>query len=742
MKGQIIFYSFLPSVTVAVLSTQTVLADTAEAAGVRHIASPSVFSSIYEDTSATININSRLATAVNNSVATSVMPSTNNAAGIIKSVSDRAGVVVTGKTGVPVRRIAGKIQGVLLEFKPTIKQIALIKKIRSASGTQKQSNPVIIPDQEPQQSTVMAVVQNSNPTGSVLEKTSTPAKQPVTEKKNSGSQLLSKLIETPKTGKVVEVAQMLDLVEFCPQPGKGSVGRSASLLLKSSTCSPNTAAVNRVAQSDSTATPPGESVNVKQDASTTTAPGQAVDVSQDNNPTTPSTPAISISQGFIKVPDYLNPSPNPLQFPTRPEEVRIRGTQPITLNEAIELARRNNRTLQEALLTLERNRFAVREQQAALLPSASLNANITRSGPGFIDREQLSDLQRQLGQQEASSSTSFGAGAQIQYDLYTSGSRRASIRAAEEQLRSAELEVETQSETIRLNVTTQYYDLQQADENVRIAQSAVTNAQASLRDAQALERAGVSTRFDVLRSQVNLANAQQQLTNARSQQRIARRQLAQTLSLAQALDITAADPVKLAGLWNIPLDQTIVQAFQNRPELQQRLADRNAAEQRRRSALAQLGPQFSVVAQYNTADEFDDSQSIQDNYSLALRANLNLYDGGAARARANQERVNIRIAENQFADQRNQIRFEVEQAYSDLQANLENVQTATAAVDQSREALRLARLRFQAGVGTQTEVIDAENDLTRSEGQRVEAILDYNRSLARLQRSITARANR
>jgi outer membrane protein TolC len=735
VKRQTIFYGFLPSVTVAVLSTQAILADTAQATGVRQMASPKVFSSLYEDTPVAININSRLATAVNESVASQGTPSTKNAVGILKSVSQNGEVVLTGKTGVPVRRIAGKVQGVLLEFKPTLKQVALIKKIRSVSSTKKQSDPVIISEGKPEQSAIVAAVQNSNPVSSVLEKTPLPAKQTSTEK-NSDSQILSKPTETAKTRRVLEVSQMLEKVEFCPQAEKSSIGRSASLLLKSSTCSPNTRAINQLAQAEVTAPSASESVNVKQDVLTKPSPGNSVNVTQDNNSTTPSTPANPIVPGFIQVPDYLNPNPNPLQFPTRSEEVRVRGTQPITLNQAIELARRNNRDLQEALLTLEANRFAVREQQAALFPSVNLSADVTRSGPGFAE---LTELQRQSAQ--GSSSTSIGANAQIEYNLYTSGRRQASIRAAEEQLRSAELQVEAQSETIRLNVTTQYYDLQQADENVRINQSAVTNAQASLRDAEALERAGVSTRFDVLRSRVNLSNAQQQLTNSLSQQRIARRQLAQTLSLGQGIDISAADPVKLAGLWNIPLEQTIVQAFQNRPELQQSLVERNIAEQQRRLALAQLGPQLSLVARYSTSDQFDDNQSIRDNYSLGVNASLNLYDGGAARARANQQRVNIRIAENRFADRRNQIRFEVEQAYSDLQANLENVQTATTAVDESREALRLARLRFQAGVGTQTEVIDAENDLTRSEGQRSQAILDYNRSLARLQRAITARAS-
>ncbi|PLZ37029.1 transporter, partial [Fischerella thermalis WC542] len=296
-----------------------------------------------------------------------------------------------------------------------------------------------------------------------------------------------------------------------------------------------------------------------------------------------------------------------------------------------------------------------------------------------------------------------------------------------------------QSEEIRLNVAQNYYNLQEADENVRIRQSAVRNAEVTLRDAQALERAGVGTKFDVLRAQVTLANAQQQLSQALSQQRIARSQLATTLNIPDALSVNAADPVRLAGLWNLPLEDTILLAYQNRPELQQQLAQRNLSEQRRRLALADLGPQISLVASYNLLDQFDDSISVTDGYSLGVQATLNLYDGGAARARADQQRANIRIAETQFNDTRNQIRFQVEQAYSELRANLDRVNTANIALEQARESLRLARLRFQAGVGTQTDVIAAEDDLTEAEGNVVSAILSYNRALASLQRSVTAR---
>ena len=72
-------------------------------------------------------------------------------------------------------------------------------------------------------------------------------------------------------------------------------------------------------------------------------------------------------------------------------------------------------------------------------------------------------------------------------------------------------------------------------------------------------------------------------------------------------------------------------------------------------------------------------------------------------------------------------------------SNLKNVETSNLGLEEARESLRLARLRFQAGVGTQTDVIREQNALTIAEGDRVSAILGYNRALASLQRAITSR---
>ncbi|WGV27070.1 TolC family protein [Halotia branconii] len=761
MKGQQLFHSFLPGVTAAVLTTQPTWAGEMKVSGIQLTSSPDVLTSVDSRTFVDDNIvHTQLPNTTGNNFP-DLVPDNGLTKLSSKSLSSNSNpVILKGNTGVPVEQISEKDEGRFFSLTSTVNPDQQLKQNHFTSN-KKQSNLGIYQ----QQSKTIVVPVVTSKTHSV-EKTTfslSSLRQPVLPKKNLETQLPT-VLQTAVRG--VGAAKLLE-VQSCYQ----EKANLTTLLLSSRACQHSSLTGKQIAQSNipEPTTPADSQLTPNQPGTVTPAPADSQLIPNQPGTVTPApadsqltpnqpgtvTPAPADSQLIpnqpgtvtpapvdgVPIPNNLNPNANPLQYPTKPEEVRLQVNQPITLLQALELARRNNRDLQVSLLELERSQAALREAQAALLPSLNVSADVTRSqsAGAQLQREQQ-ERQTGISQPGDEASTGFNGQAQLSYDLYTSGRRQASIKQAEEQVRFNELAVENQSEEIRLNVTTDYYNLQQRDEQVRIAQSSVENAQASLRDAQALERAGVGTRFDVLRSQVNLANSQQDLTNARSQQQIARRQLATRLSLAQSANISTADPVQLAGLWNPTLEESIVLAYQNRPELQQQLAQRNINEQQRREALSALGPQVSLVASYNLLDEFDDSNSVTDGYSVGVRATMNLYDGGAARARAAQAKANAEIAETQFAEQRNQIRFQVEQAFSTQQANLENVQTANAALEQAREALRLARLRFQAGVGTQTDVINSENDLTRAEGNRIQAILDYNRALAQLQRSVTSRA--
>ncbi len=438
------------------------------------------------------------------------------------------------------------------------------------------------------------------------------------------------------------------------------------------------------------------------------------------------------------LPDSLIADPNPLSFPTAPEEVEIDRSPVLTLEQATDLAYLNSQALQRALLTLEQSQSAIDEARAALLPTVSTGADITsRESGGTSGFSGLGNIPG-LGQigQDSGIDTTVNGSVDISYDVFSGGGRAASIRATELQQQQSALAVEAQQEQIRLNTANAYYALQDAGEQIRINQSFVDEAERNLRDSRLRQEVGVGTRFDVLRAEVQFANARQSLIQSQSQQQIARRDISRLLNLPPTASLETT-PVAVGDSWPLTLEESIVLAFQNRAELEQQLIQADISEQQRRIALAAVRPQVSLFANYNVQSSLDDNDGFQDNYSFGARFNMTLFDGGAARASARQQQFDGEIAEEQFGENLDQVRFDVEQAYFDLQANQENIATSQIAVSQAQEALNLANLRLQAGVGTQLDVLTAQSDLTEAQGNSVTAILGYNRALAALQRAVS-----
>lgn len=458
------------------------------------------------------------------------------------------------------------------------------------------------------------------------------------------------------------------------------------------------------------------------------------------------------------------------QLPRTPESVRLQSKLPLTLEQAVELANRRNRDLEVARLTVEQQRFVIDETRADLYPSVGFQAGISRSDSAnakiakkqqrveledqlasipvipnptpvqqaFIDAT-VQALQNQIAAVDAQPTASnfFSGSVNLDYDIFTSGQRSARIRGASAVLQGQQAAYRTQLEQLRLDVANDYYDLLTADDLVRIAQQSVQNAVENLRVTVAREEAGVGTRFEVLQAEVQLGDRRQQLVQAQNQQLVAQRQLAQRLSLPDTITVEAADPVAISGQWDQQLENSILAALNNRSELEEVRKQREIALQNRRIALGSLGPQLTFGASVSIADELTDKPLGDYGYALGTEVSKTIFDGGAAKSIARQEEINAAIADTQFSSFRNTIRFQVEQNYYTLLSSRARIGTNRCAVQQAEEALNLARLRRDFGVGTTLEVINAETDLTQARGNYLQSVIDYNRSLEALRRFVS-----
>ncbi|MDX2271115.1 MAG: TolC family protein [Cyanobacteriota bacterium] len=423
----------------------------------------------------------------------------------------------------------------------------------------------------------------------------------------------------------------------------------------------------------------------------------------------------------------ISPTPTAEQLvvPDSPLEVRIVTTQGLSLQAALDLASQNNPSIRQAELAVIRAQTSLDQARAAYSLTLSGSSRYTYSQPPDQGNPQSGD-----------SSSLSSTPLRVDYTVLDGGLRDSATQAAQESLTIAQLELAETIQTVRLSVASAYYDLQNSNAQVAINQAAVANSEASLKDAQVREQAGLGTRFDVLQAETELANNQQSLISAQNTQQLSRRRLAELLNFASPTDVTATDPIQPFGAWDLSLEETIVAAFANRQALEVQRRTLQRAKDQAINALAANKPQVSLFATFDTGYNLQIDDSFDVGYSAGANFSVTYFDGGAAAAQKRGFDVDGDIAISQFDQARNEIQRGVEDAFLTLNSSREQIESSKTAIVSAEESLRLARLRFQAGVGTQTDVISAETALTRARGNLSSAIIGYNRALSQLQRAI------
>lgn len=382
-------------------------------------------------------------------------------------------------------------------------------------------------------------------------------------------------------------------------------------------------------------------------------------------------------------------------------------------------------------------RETLQQQLDQLLQRADANATqpaILTFSPFTADSANLVLLPGTGG---GGSGSFFNGTVALNYSIFTFGRRSASIKSAKKQVQSAALQVQTLLQNLRRDVFEEYYNLIQTQALIQVADSAVRNNQENLRILQVGEQAGVRTRFEVLQASVALADAQQNLTQAQNLQQIAQRQLAQRMSLPPQWTVVLPPEVEAAKteIWDLSLEESIILALTHRVELVQNQLQNQNLRLQQQLARSQQRPQLIGIANLNVADDLEDRFLGDYGYAVGVQLSFNFFDGGEVRSQVNQLEESINSLNEQFAQLKESIRFEVEQSFFNLKANETNIETANQALTQAEESLRLAQLRLDAGVGTNLEVSRAQADLTQAQGNVVNAIVSYNRSLADLKRA-------
>jgi outer membrane protein TolC len=279
-----------------------------------------------------------------------------------------------------------------------------------------------------------------------------------------------------------------------------------------------------------------------------------------------------------------------------------------------------------------------------------------------------------------------------------------------------------------VDISKSYYRLLLEEAYLQIRIRAVATDEEQVRVNTDLEASGLATNLDVLQSRTLLSRDRVSLIDQQRSRRVAAIQLADTLNLSMAGDLVPAErelhKVRLIER-NVGITQLLETAIDNRPELKQYEELRRAAKKAIVVAAAPLSPKINIAGNiYGIGPNLADIQAI---FQLSFAINFTFGGLGmtdytniqTAKWRARQALVQANKEFNTIIDQ-------ARTAYIDTLTTEKKIDETMNEVESAEEELRLAKIRFENGLGTNLDIITAQRDRTTAYLDRALAIANYN----------------
>lgn len=411
--------------------------------------------------------------------------------------------------------------------------------------------------------------------------------------------------------------------------------------------------------------------------------------------------------------------------------VPTNGTIDLNLPKTVQMALDYNRDIKNSQYALKKAEYAINQAQAGKKPTVDYNFGAQRSRA--TDAATYSRAASLMGSAN-SISNAFSNGISVNIPLYTGGLVEGQIDVAKLGKTNAQEEILRVEQATKYSAIEGYYGLLAYQELQGVYHEAVDNLQGHLDNVQAQYNVGTKAKVDVLSSDVSLANAKTTAITADNNVAIAESNLNNILGLPLETKLNLADHQLPFDTYNISLQEAMDYAMKYRPEVLQAAIAVQEAERSIDIADAGNKPTVAITGGNDWADNtFPGIDANKRSWKVAAGVTYNFYDGGATKAKVNQVKQDLLVARETEQKTRESVQLQVKQAYLNIRSAAQKVEETQTVVDQARENYRIQNIRYQAGVGINLDVLDAQLSLNQAQVNHIQALYDYNVGIAKLE---------
>lgn len=421
-------------------------------------------------------------------------------------------------------------------------------------------------------------------------------------------------------------------------------------------------------------------------------------------------------------------------FTAAAQTVTGKDTVALTLSKTMELALKNNNDLKISFLNKSIADEKVSEAWgSAVMPDISGNINYRKAlkkgvfnieAPGFS------------GSFPVGTDNTMTASLNLEQPLF-SGAAFIGIRVAQTYSDIAATYYESAKNELKVQVKQAYYSYLLAQEVVKLSKQNLTLAEDNLKNTQSLYRAGMISEYDLVRAGVQVQNLIPEIQSAENAVKVAENLIKLITGLNMENRISISDSLTYTVQTLSEFEDYYERIMQANPLIKGSELETLFRDDAVTARFAQHFPTLSLFGSWQTEAQEDDGRAFSNwrynsSSSIGLTLKIPIFKGFQTSSIVEQAKLDYQIALENHDKTKRVLSNQLNDLMGTIERDKQRLEAYKAAINQADLAYTIAVKRYNTGLSTQLEVVDAMVSLTRAKVNYLTAIYDYRISLAKL----------
>ena len=378
----------------------------------------------------------------------------------------------------------------------------------------------------------------------------------------------------------------------------------------------------------------------------------------------------------------------------------------LTLNEAVKLGIDNSKNLKIDAAKVQEATANFLEAKNNRLPSLKVSGTALALANADVNLKILPPSEN--GGNAVKANSAFLANVSASMPIYAGGKIKYGIQSAEYLIEAAKLNSENNQVEIAYNIAQAYNNLFKANQSIQVLTENLASSEKRDQTFQKLENSGVIAKNDRLKANLQTSNLELQLLEAENNFKIATINMDLLLGLPETLEIEIPDNYIEDSSLMEPVSYYVSEAFKNRKDLQALDYQKKSSLLSIKSAKAESLPTIALTGGYVAADVPNVLTVLNAaNIGVGISYNIdNLWKKNSSLVRAEARDQQLSLSNDLLNDQ---IKLEINRDYQNAVYAQKRIAIYEKSSLQADENYRVTKNKYDNGLATITELLDADS---------------------------------